>query len=125
MTIKLPLLNSILLVSLLAIACGKPLPELNNVDLVRWKSDPNGCAGVRIQMATSLQSEKKKMLGLNEMEIVDLLGKPDKQELYKRNQKFYRYYLQPGPACTTPDTNAKKLIIRFNAVGLAKEISIE
>ena len=124
MTIKLPLLNCILL-SLLVASCGKPLPELNNIDLVRWKSDPNGCAGVRIQMTTSLESEKKKMLGLNEMEIVDLLGKPDKQELYKRNQKFYRYYLQPGPACTAADTNAKKLIIRFNAVGLAKEISIE
>ncbi len=45
---------------------------------------------------------EEKMLGLNEMEIVDLLGKPDKQELYKRNQKFYRYYLQPGPACSAP-----------------------
>jgi hypothetical protein len=124
MTIRLPLLNFLLL-SLLLIACGKPLPELNNIDLVRWKSDPNGCAGVRIQMTSSLQSEKKKMLGLNEMEIVDLLGKPDQQELYKRNQKFYRYYLQPGPHCSTPDSSAKKLVVRFNAVGLAKEINIE
>lgn len=123
MTIRLLQFNFFLL-SLLLTACGKPSPELN-IDLVRWKSDPNGCAGVRIQMTTSLQSEKKKMLGLNEMEIVDLLGKPDKQELYKRNQKFYRYYLQPGPACDASDSTAKKLVVRFNAVGLAKEISIE
>ena len=120
-----PLRSSCIVIALLVISCGKPSPELKNIDLVRWQSDPNGCAGVRVQMIEAWQTEKKNLLGLNEMEIVDVLGKPDQQELYKRNQKFYRYFLQPGPACSSPENNPKKLIIRFNAVGLAKEISIE
>lgn len=59
------------------------------------------------------------------MEVVTLMGKPDQNELYKRNQKFYYYYLTPGPACSTPDSAATRLVLRFNAIGLAREVSIE
>ncbi len=72
------------------------------------------------------------MLALDEMAIVSLLGNPDQNELYKRNQKFYTYFLQPGPGCAAAnaapgdrDAAPKKLVIRFNAMGLAKEIIVE
>jgi hypothetical protein len=125
MTIKLPPQLSFALALVFLFSCGKALPELHGVDVVRWQSDPNGCAGVRLQMIASLQAEKKKLLGLSEMDIVDMLGKPDQQELYKRNQKFYRYLVEPGKICNIGMDNPKKLIIRFNAVGLAKEITVE
>jgi len=77
-------------------------------------------------MITALESEKDKLLALTEMEIIDILGRPDQNELSKRNQKFYYYYINPGPACkATSDAPAKKLSIRFNAMGLAKEVAIE
>jgi outer membrane protein assembly factor BamE (lipoprotein component of BamABCDE complex) len=82
-------------------------------------------------MAASLEAQRSKMLALDEMAIVSLLGNPDQNELYTRNQKFYTYFLQPGPDCaanTIPgdrDTAPKKLVIRFNAMGLAKEIIVE
>jgi hypothetical protein len=125
MTISLPQLSTLLFLLLLLSSCGKSPPELKGIDLVRWKSDQNGCAGVRMQMTAALRSAKKDMLGLNEMEIVSLLGKPDQEELYKRNQKFYRYFIGSGPACAAPYEHPMKLIVRFNAVGLAKEISVE
>ncbi len=59
------------------------------------------------------------------MDIISILGKPDQNELYKRNQKFYYYFISPGPACKTPDSTAYKMILRFNAMGYAQLVSIE
>ncbi|HEY9009067.1 hypothetical protein [Ohtaekwangia sp.] len=106
-------------------ACGKSLPGLKNIDREAWLADKNGCSGTRASSMAVLQQQKSDFLGLSEMEIVEVFGKPDRNELYKRNQKFYYYYLQASPDCTTPTQNAQRLAIRFNAMGLAKEISIE
>lgn len=59
------------------------------------------------------------------MEIVDLMGRPDRNELYKRNQKFYYYWIVPGEPCGKPNDSGTKLTLRFNAVGKAKEVSID
>ena len=60
------------------------------------------------------------------MQIVKLLGRPDQNELSTRNQKFFYYFLEPAPACgTATDSLSARLSIRFNAVGLAKEVAIE
>lgn len=117
---------SLLFTLILISSCSKDLPELRGVDLNRWKDDKNGCSGKRASMLESLEAEKTKLTALSEMEIVALLGKPDQNELYKRNQKFYTYFVEPSAACTTDKVDhPKKLIIRFNAMGLAKEVSIE
>lgn len=76
-------------------------------------------------MVTAIEAQKEKLLALDEMAIVKLLGKPDRNELYKRNQKFYYYYLQPGEDCSSFAGSAKRLAVRFNAMGLAKEIIVE
>jgi len=96
------------------------------LDEAQWKNDKNGCAGKRTTMADALLSQKEKLLSLSELEIVDVLGKPDQQELYKRNQKFYYYFIKPSGDCDRPSpANSLRLVIRFNAVGLAKEIGTE
>jgi hypothetical protein len=60
------------------------------------------------------------------MQIVRLLGKPDRNELFTRNQKFFEYYLQPSPECNADSAGtAMKLVVRFNAMGLAKEVAVE
>ena len=107
-------------------SCGDPLPTLEGVDLQTWKNDKHGCAGKRFTMMSSLSSQSKKLLALSESEIISLLGKPDENELYKRNQKFYYYLIDPSKTCSdTISTDPRKLVIRFNAVGLAKEVVIE
>lgn len=106
-------------------ACDKPLPQLENMDLTKWRNDKNGCSGDRIDMLVSLTSQKDKLKGLSEDGILKLLGKPDQNELYKRNQKFFYYFLEPSVKCDPSKTNAKRLSIRFNAMELAKEVVIE
>ena len=80
---------------------------------------------VRMTFLDQLDRQREKIKSLSESEVVELLGRPDKNELLKRNQKFFYYYLEPGPSCANGNPEFKKLMIRFNAIGLAKEVSIE
>lgn len=114
------------LIVLFLSGCGRELPVFENIDLNQWQKDRNACGTYRIENFTTFQSQKDKLLALKEMQVVNLLGRPDRNELYKRNQKFYYYYLKPAPEC--PNYNAGDIIrlaIRFNAMGLAKEVIIE
>jgi hypothetical protein len=116
---------SFYLLFIVVFSCGKQTPELEGFDKKSWDLDKNACSGKRAQMMVSISKEKDKLLALNEMQIVDVLGRPDQNELYKRNQKFFYYFLQPSRDCGTGDSTSSRLVIRFNAMGLAKEISIE
>ena len=118
---------SLLLFSLIISSCGKSLPDLKDIDLAVWQQDRNGCLGKRASMESSLEQQKNKLLGLSEAQIGTLLGRPDDNELYKRNQKFYHYAIQPSKNCGAlpPDSTPKELIIRFTAMGIANEVSIE
>jgi hypothetical protein len=114
-----------ILISFLIVGCGKAIPDMDDIDLNIWKNDHNGCLGERASMIDSFREQKQKLLGLSEMEIISLLGKPDQNELYDRNQKFYHYYFEPSSSCGKPNSNPHKLSIRFNAMGLAKEVAVE
>lgn len=117
---------STILLMVLFSGCGRDLPTLDSFDTEAWKSDRNACGTYRATAATSLTSQKEKLLALKEMQIVELLGRPDRNELYRRNQKFYYYYLKPSPDCPAYDAaNSTRVAIRFNAMGLAKEVLIE
>ena len=108
---------------LIAGACGRPLPALDGIDLKQWKDDKNGCNHFREKLIDTLGSQKDKLLGLSEDDVIALLGRPDQNELYKRNEKFFKYFLEPGPSCRS-DSSDRILSIRFNSVGLAKEATI-
>lgn len=71
-----------------------------------------------------LTKQKDKLKGLSQGDIVELLGRPDQNELYKRNQKFFYYLLTPGKECGS-DSVAHRLSLRFNAMGFAKEVLVE
>lgn len=118
-------LFSIVLFALIVTSCGKPLPEFKELDLTLWKNDKNACGEYRSSNIEAIRAQKEKLLALDESKIIELLGRPDRNELYKRNQKFFYYYLQAGPLCSNKAENALRLAIRFNAMGLAKEVAIE
>ena len=88
--------KSLSLVFLFCIACGKPLPTLEGIDRARWEEDKYGCNNIRSTMRASLDLQKEKLLALDQMEIVGLLGRPDQNELSKRSQKFFYYFIEPG-----------------------------
>jgi hypothetical protein len=105
--------------------CGNPLPELANLNLDAWKDDKHACGNYRAANIESIRLQKEKLLALKESQIIELLGRPDRNELYKRNQKFFHYSLEADSTCSNVKTGALKLTIRFNAMGLSKEIAIE
>jgi hypothetical protein len=106
------------------LACGKPLPTFENLDIAKWKEDKAACGKVRLETMEELTRQKDKLKGLSQDDIVELLGRPDQNELYKRNQKFFYYLLSPGKACGS-DSTAHRLSLRFNAMGFAKEVMVE
>src|ERR1043166_981650 len=75
---------SVIAISFFILSCGKALPELEGVDLKAWKDDSNGCQHKRSQMTDAIRKEKNKLLALDELQIVKLFGKPDRNELFKR-----------------------------------------
>lgn len=108
-----------------AISCGNNEITLEGVDLDVWKQDPKGCRNMRSAMGAQLENQRDKLVRLSDMEIVDLLGKPDENELFVRSQQFYRYYIDPAPSCEAGKENPRVLIVRFNALGVCHEVSVE
>ncbi len=119
------LLRASLLLLFCLTGCGKDLPALEGVDTDKWKSDKNACHGERRTMEDAMRLEMVKLKGLAEMDVVKLLGRPDANELYKRNQKFYYYFISPAPPCASRDSITQRLVLRFNAMGYAQSVSIE
>jgi outer membrane protein assembly factor BamE (lipoprotein component of BamABCDE complex) len=94
-----------------------------DIDRDKWVADYEGCAGYRSDVYETIIREKENLLGLSTQKILDLLGNPNKNELYKRNQKFFVYRLSQGNSCGTQKSKEDLfLIFRFNAMGLANEI---
>jgi hypothetical protein len=109
----------------LILQCGKPIPSLEGIDLTKWKADKGACRSERKLYIDALIKQKNRLKGLAESDIIELLGRPDQNELYKRNQKFYYYNIDPGKDCMQADSTQRKLSIRFTAMGIAKDIVIE
>jgi len=116
---------SLLVCIFIVAGCGKSIPELKDIDLDSFRKDKNACGQYRSSVIPSIDLQKDKLLALDEGQIVELLGNPDRNELYKRNQKFFYYYLKPSPDCPSATAETLRLTIRFNAMGLAKEVSVE
>lgn len=115
----------LLLLAGLTFSCTSNI-EINGFSSEKWKSDRNGCMDLRQEYSHMLLGSRDKILGKSEHAVLSLLGRPDKNELYRRQQKFYIYYLEPGPACDSSlaQDSISYLSIRFNATGIAKEFFI-
>jgi hypothetical protein len=101
--------------------------ELEDFSAEDWKSDRNGCLGKRGPMLESVMTQKEQILGKAEHDVLKVMGRPDKNELYRRQQKFYIYYLEPGPLCEVSlqaSDSASYLSLRFNATGIVNEIFV-
>ena len=109
----------------LCLSCSKPLPELKGYDQSIWKDDYKGCKMSRGIFLESLRAQRDQLKGLSEKDIVTLLGRPDRNDLSKRHEKFYYYFIAPGPGCEGVDSVGLSLIVRFNATGVSREIAIE
>ena len=115
-----------LIFCLIALGCGGNR-NIEEFDSKLWKSDRHGCAGQRLLIKHDLKMSRDHLMGLSENDILRVLGKPDRQELYRRSQKFFVYYITPAAKCekTIHSDSGSLLKIRFDALGEANEIIFE
>lgn len=121
------ILRALIILVFIAYGCGvkeKKSNRLLKFDSEVWINDKNGCEGKRLNLKNQLLSLKHNMRGFKTGEIENILGKPDAQELYERSQRYYIYFLDPGPKCENAVTKPQALFVRFSAVGIANEFTI-
>jgi len=111
----------------LVTGCSAPPEKLGDLDLVKWRNDRGGCKGERTALEPAFKNEQEKMMGKLADDVGTILGKPDIQQLGGRNQKFYVYFLERGPQCDDikHKSNARKVVLKFNALGLLSEITFQ
>ncbi|CAG5010503.1 hypothetical protein DYBT9275_04736 [Dyadobacter sp. CECT 9275] len=107
--------------------CSPAPDKLGNLDLKKWRADRAACKNERKALAAAFKSEESKLLGKFSDEIGKLLGRPDINQLGDRNTKYYVYFLEKGPQCEdmTKKSEARKVVLKFNAVGLLSEITYQ
>ncbi|MDH5398213.1 MAG: hypothetical protein OEX02_08710 [Cyclobacteriaceae bacterium] len=105
-------------------SCTVPV-SIPGFDSDEWKRDKHGCLSLRPKQRPVLETNKSQLKQLTSEQIIQLLGKPERQELYSRSQTFYFYAISPDEKCNdrdkTTDNNAY-LQVRFNALGKSDEI---
>ncbi len=100
--------------------------DIANFDEAAFRSDPNGCLGVRSAMKDTLFAADTHFKRLTQEEIYATLGKPDRQELATRSQKYFVYYIDPAPECQGDSTGSPlTLFVRFSAMNRASEVKYE
>ena len=99
----------------------------DSFDVDTWKKDRNGCQGSRMDLLPDLLNEQEKIIGLNQKSVSRSLGRPDRQELYVRNQKFFIYFVDPSASCSEQiaKKQPRQLHLRFDAIGKVNEISVQ
>jgi|SRR5690554_6058801 len=107
------------------LACSSKL-EVGSIDLDNWKTDRNGCNGLRLLDLEELQRLKNSFLSANNQELIKTFGRPDRVLLVDKSQSFFIYFLDPSDACGE-DVSANdplKLMFRLNAVSRVSEVNI-
>lgn len=115
-----------LLLGVLFFSCTKQ-PDLSGFDLDRWRADRGGCRGQRSAQAGQIRALRDELKGVSASDFAQIFGKPDLNQLADRNQKYYVYFLEPGPHCQDikQPSNARSVAIRFSAIGLATEVTFQ
>jgi outer membrane protein assembly factor BamE (lipoprotein component of BamABCDE complex) len=119
--------KTFVLLNLVFIAACKEIPQLENFDKLEWTKDRQGCQNLRRKHLQSLENQRDKFKGLGQNQVMQLLGKPDIQELYNRNQRFYVYFYEKGSQCEgkADIINGKFIKIRISALDAVTEVLIQ
>ena len=111
---------------LLMLGCQTAV-DIDHFDEAAFRSDPNGCLGIRAAMKDTLFAADPHFKNLTQEEIYATLGKPDRQELASRSQKYFVYYIDAAPNCEGHHEGSLPLTlyIRFSATNRASEVKYE
>ena len=108
------------------LSCTAP-EKLGSLDLVKWRADRGSCKNERTTQIEAFKSVEAELLGRHIDNVTETLGRPDIHQLASRDQKYYVYFLEKGVHCQdiTQKSVARKVLLRFNAIGLLAEITFQ
>lgn len=108
----------------LLLSCSEPT-RLAGFDSDKWQQDKKGCQNQRRQMIPDFEKIRRELYGRPEAEVKDILGKPDAEQLMRRGQRIFIYYLEPGAQCNERNklSEANRAEVRFNALSKVSEIT--
>lgn len=127
---KIPSFHTVIFLffsALVFYSCSQPI-DVEGFDAKAWKSDKRACNNSRADYEQVIVAARNQLVGSTQEDIIRFLGRPEKQELYTRGQKFYIYYLSPSPECDeniNPTGPSRYLYVRFSALNKVNEIFVQ
>ncbi len=106
-------------------SCSGPL-DAGNVNLENWKSDRDGCKGLRMQELEAFQAVKNTFLGADNQALIKTFGRPDRVELVDKSQSFFFYFIEPSGDCEGVEIEKEPLrvLFRMNAISKVSEVNV-
>lgn len=110
-------LTFLLILTICLTNCKNKKIKINDLNPDLWKTDITGCDGYRKRIITEHLFDIQSLVGFDEKEVIETLGKPNQTLLYDRAQKFFKYSI----SCDTVLKPNKAMRLRFNALGYVNE----
>lgn len=106
-------------------SCSGPV-DAGDVNLENWKSDRDGCKGLRMKELEAFQAVKNDFLGIDNQALIKTFGRPDRVDLIDSSQSFFFYFIEPSGDCEGVDSEKEPLrvLFRMNAVSKVSEVTI-
>ncbi len=96
------------------LGCNNTTKEIDrlNLNFEKWKNDSFSCKNERCDIGDSIIKYKRKFIGLDSLEVVGYLGKPD----VRYSDGDYSYYIAPNYHCgiANIDSGAVIIVVEFN-----------
>jgi len=112
--------NSLFLLLLAAILFStcKSKKKFPGFDSDGWKLDKNACEGKREGFFKAYPNLKAELKGVDDDDLTDIFGNPEKTFYYGRGRKDYVYFITPGSQCGGKYAlEGKELVIEIDALG--------
>lgn len=100
--------------------------DVGEVNLENWKSDRNGCKGLRMNELETFRAVKNNFLGADNQALIKTLGRPDRVELMDKSQSFFFYFFEPSGDCdgVKSEKEPLRVLFRMNAISRISEVTI-
>lgn len=119
-------ITNLLSVILLGLSACTSAPDIKGFNFEAWRTDRNACQGTRDTMQANLERIRPQLKGISDRHLMQLLGKPDRNELDERNRKYITYFISAGSQCDPKSsTLGKRIKFSSSAMGIISEAIIE
>lgn len=111
--------------SIIVVSCSGPV-DAGDVNLDNWKSDRDGCKGLRLQELEAFRAAKDNFLGADNQALIKTFGRPDRVELVDKSQSFFFYFVEPSDDCegVKSEKEPLRVLFRMNAISRVSEVTI-